>query len=462
MDIFKKLAISICAVAVSLTVLFLFRTVPSGKLWESYRIVYVDDTSDSGYTEQVLASSGCKDVISMALQRFPLLLPALSPEVSFALADAESDSYLSRRNMYFFDKGGQYRLYYVPEQYIDEARTAVAVLQRENIVAGIDTQSMYPILIPTACIIFTLVLCVFSAHRAIFLCASVPFCFFAACVPFYPAASSACLLLYALFLVMQVWQRHGALQFILTNGTILLFALAAYVISWATSVRCGLLFMPALLGSVATLYALSLAQRIHEQKYHFVGVFIRPARAMPFLTKKSMSAMAACASSIVLLIAVSLFSIDFSYASPRLPRLQLPSATSSSITEKFPSLDEYVAWCWNTKTMPYRSLHEAAARTAMHPREGDTVAFPQYADGENGIAETVAVLTYDKQFYETTVAQIDNLSYPAIEKLLKAQGTSSSAGYSFLSAGSGGVLHIALMVVSLCVPLFFYVRSKMR
>ena len=71
-------------------------------------------------------------------------------------------------------------------------------------------------------------------------------------------------------------------------------------------------------------------------------------------------------------------------------------------------------------------------------------------------------MTYDKNFYEKAVAQIDNLSYPAIEKLLKAQGEAVSAGYAPLTAKNGGAVHIMLMLFSFFIPVFLFVRGKHR
>ena len=113
MSAVKKLSI-FCSIAVlSIFVLFIFRTVPSGNLWERYRIVYVDNASDDDYAAEVLKKAGCENVISLSSQRLPVMLPVHSPEVSLALAFSDADGYLAKRRAYFFDRGAQYRLYYI-------------------------------------------------------------------------------------------------------------------------------------------------------------------------------------------------------------------------------------------------------------------------------------------------------------------------------------------------------------
>ena len=60
---------------------------------------------------------GCKDVISGAEQFVPMEFSSESPEISMAIAKVDSSNYLVRRNLYFFDKNSNYKIYYVPDKY---------------------------------------------------------------------------------------------------------------------------------------------------------------------------------------------------------------------------------------------------------------------------------------------------------------------------------------------------------
>ncbi|MBP3710589.1 MAG: hypothetical protein J6I73_09370 [Treponema sp.] len=462
MDALKKMVISFCIIVVSLVLLCFFRTMPSGKLWTEYRIVYVDHMSDNSYVEDTFTAFGCKDVISLSQQHVPLMIPSDAPELTLSLSFPEANEYLSKRSLYFFDKGGKYCLYYVPEQYLKEAENAVQELKRQNVNVGIDTQSVYPFAIPAICALFAIVLAVFSVHHVIFLLASCIPVLFSACVPFYPAGASVCLILYALFLALQVWRRKGALIFLATNSTVIVFVAAATLIMCVTALRCALLFIPMSVGTGAVLYALLLAEKMHDTTYHFSVVLIRTARDMPFVTKKTMNAMILCASSILFLLVISLFSVDVSRVYSRSSDMQLPSVRAPTHNAHFPLLDDYVAWCWNVETLPYRSLNERTDSIFQKPKSGDTVSFSRYSAGETGITERLSTITYDKNFYEKAVAQIDNLSYPAVEKLLKAQGEAATAGYASMTAKNGGAIHIMLMFFSLFVPTLLFIRSKYR
>ncbi|MBM7022723.1 hypothetical protein [Treponema sp. Marseille-Q4523] len=461
----KKMLIFCSIAVVSLFVLFVFRTVPSGNLWERYRIVYVDDASDEDFAADVLNRAGCENVISLSSQRLPLTLPMHSPEVSLALAFADADGYLAKRKAYFFDRGAQYRLYYIEERYAPLAEDAVREFRAAGIAAGIDTQGVYPFIVPLICTAFALLLCFLSFHRFLFFVAAVFPVFFAACVPLYSTAASACLFLYGLFIALRLWGRRGAFSVVKTNPAVIAFFASSLIASCASSFRSALLFMPLAAGTLSALAAFSTGERLYEARYRFTLIPIRPARAIPLFTKATFRGTAACVSSIAVFFAASLlssFSIGFA-ASPfsHASALEFPSARAQSSAGNFPTLDEYVAWCWNTKTAPYRSVNAQSAHE-RHPKTGDTVVFPRYSDGEAGISETSVSMVFDKNFYDAALGDIDALPYPAVEKLIKAQGSRVHAGYAFSASGGGGLLHTLLVAFALCLPSILLVRSKMR
>ncbi|MBC6719999.1 hypothetical protein [Treponema sp. Marseille-Q4130] len=461
----KKMLIFCSIALVSLSLLFIFRTVPTGNLWERYRIVYVDDASDDDYAVDVLKRAGCENVISLSSQRLPLTLPMHSPEVSLALAFADADGYLAKRKAYFFDRGAQYRLYYIEDRYAPLAEDAVREFRAAGIAAGIDTQGVYPFIVPLICTVFALLLCFLSPHRAVFFAAALFPVLFASCVPLYAVAASACLFLYALFIALRLWGRRGAFSALKTNPALIAFFAVSFIIACASSLRSALLFVPLAAGTLSALAAFSTGERLYEARYRFTLVPILPARAIPFFTKTTFRGTAACASSIASLFVASLlsaFSVGFAASPfPRASELAFPSARAQSSAGNFPTLDEYVAWCWNTKTAPYRSVNAQSAHE-KHPKTGDSVVFPRFSDGEAGISETSVSMVFDKNFYDAALGDIDALPYPAVEKLIKAQGSRIHTGYAFSASGGGGLLHTLLLAFALCMPAILLVRSKMR
>ena len=458
----KKIIIFCSVAAVLFFIPIIFRSVPSGNLWKGYRIVYVDETADEDYVADILKKAGCESVISLASQGFPVVLPVDSVERSLALSFADEDGYLAKRRAYFFDRGNRYRLYYIEDRYEGLAEDALRVFRNAGVDAGLDTQSVYPFIVPLVCIAFALLLCILSSHRLLFFVTALFPISFAVCVPFYSAASAGCLLLYALFIALRLWRRRGAFSFIKTDISVITFSAAAFTIACVSSLRSALLFTAAAGGIVFSLFAFSEAEKLYEVRYRFRPVPIRPAREMPLFTKKIMRGAVACASSIAVFFAASLFSTVFA-ASPfsRTARLEFPSAAGGSMTGSFPTLNEYVAWCWNTKTAPYRSIYEQK-KYDKNPKDGDSIAFPRFTDSEQGISSTSVSMIFDKNFSDAVVGDIDALPYPAVEKLLKAQGENAHTGYAFSVSGGGGFLHTLLIIFALCMPSLFFVRSKLR
>jgi hypothetical protein len=450
----NKILISAGIAVCSIILIFLFRTVPSGNLWKGYRIIYVSADCDNKYIESVIEKAGCTGVIDLSSQYIPLTLPADSPEVSLAAVEADKNGYLYKRTAYFFDKGGKYQLYYISDTQTGKAEAAVQSLSQAGITSGIDTQSEYPWVIPVICMLFALFLCMLSAHRVIFAFSAVIPVFFSLCMPFYPGASSVCLLLYALFLVQQVWRRKNAFSFILTNITILFFTVSSLVIAVMTSLQCGLLFLCAVIGSAAVVFLLSQVELKRDEKYSFIPVMIRAADVGQLVTKKTRQGIVACAAFIMVLTGILLLSADFSHTSSK--QLQLPSSRAGGITDGLPSLDDYVIWCWNARTLPYRSLHDPDGDAMRRkPAEDDMVVFPHYADTEKGITEKNESMKFDASFRRDTIRQIDSLNFPAVEKLLKEQGKLFHAGYAFSTLG-GGTMYLLLMIISFFIPLFFF------
>jgi len=451
----NKKSISTAIAVVSVIIIFLFRLIPSGSLWKGYRIVYVSTGCDSKYIETAIEKTGCSGVIDLASQYVPLSLPVDTPEMSLASAVQDKNGYLARRTTYFFDKGRKYQLYYVPDGEVNKAETVVEFLQHNGISAGINTQTGYPWLIPVVCLLFAVLLDVLATNRVIFVCFSAIPVFFSICAPSYSGASAVCLLLYALFLVQQVWNRKNTMNFVLTNITVLFFTVSSIIIAIMTSLRSGLIFAVAVTGTAAVMYLVLQAEKKHNKKYSFVPVMICVADITLFKTKKAKRGMAACAVFIIALTAILLVSADFSHSSTR---MQLPSSHAGCIVDGFPSLDDYVVWCWNARTEPYRSLYSSNKETIYEkPKNGDTVVFPRYAEDEKGITESNISLKFDASFRSSVLAQIDNLDFPAVEKLLKKQGKYFHAGYAFSSSG-GGMMYLVLMIISFFIPLCFFIN----
>ena len=122
----KNLILPVFIIVFTLIMLFVFRVIPGGKIWNNYSVLYADTSVTEGEILKVLKEQGCMDVISLSEQFSPLIspvTPVLPPSMN---------SYLGLRLNYFYDKSGKYRLYYVPEKYKRQLTEALEIISHED------------------------------------------------------------------------------------------------------------------------------------------------------------------------------------------------------------------------------------------------------------------------------------------------------------------------------------------
>ena len=117
MNFVKRTAVPALIIVISIFSMIRFRVIPSAKLWEDYSIMFVPVGADTQIIHNVLTEKGCKDFICIENQFVPLKVSADTPEISLALSGAENSNYLRGRNNFFFDKSGNFEIYYVPDKY---------------------------------------------------------------------------------------------------------------------------------------------------------------------------------------------------------------------------------------------------------------------------------------------------------------------------------------------------------
>ena len=131
MKIQYKLIYTLCSL-LSLLVIFTFRSVPSGQIWKKYNILYVAKEADQNAVAAVFSDVGIDDYVSLSNQYLPVNLSKHSPEFSMMKIDGK-DSYIEKRDAFFFDKSQNYMLYYVPVNYKSRLEDAYAHLSNKKI-----------------------------------------------------------------------------------------------------------------------------------------------------------------------------------------------------------------------------------------------------------------------------------------------------------------------------------------
>ena len=453
----KKYLIPAFVSAVILILMFVLRTVPVAKLWKGFAVLYVPSDTDGQTVFDVLDKCGCRDTISYYNQSIPFFNPYLPIKADY------SDSYLSRRNSYFFDRDRKVMIYYIPDEYARQAKKAASVLQNECMIdAGLDSKSSFPLITPVICLIAAFIFMFLSKHKKIFFVSSLFFIIYSFAMPFYVNAASVCLTLFAVYLCQKVWRRKNGLSYVLKNCYVMILFAASLAASFFASFVSGFLFMLSSLASVLLLFIVNNMQNDYESRLRFNPTLIRPARLMKMICSETVNkGLIASASVIVLLIlyltSSSLFTISNSQD------LSFPMPTRYNTVTDIPNLNDYIVWSWNTATLPYKSLNASYSEV---PEEGESITIQRFKDTDDGVKTTEEVVfKYDSDFKNEVISAIDKLDYPAIEKLMKMQEKGFSVDYSFGSGEKFSKSNFIMMLIMIMIPCgmaIYYLGKKKR
>ena len=115
---------------ITLILLIFFRSLPSGKLWNEYNVLYVPVAANDSKVLYSLEECQIRDTDCLSQQFLPLALNENSIELSLLRLNYGSPDfdYSSRRKAFFFDKADLYRLYYIPTQYKSKLNDAVQLI----------------------------------------------------------------------------------------------------------------------------------------------------------------------------------------------------------------------------------------------------------------------------------------------------------------------------------------------
>ena len=116
---FVKKYVPFFSITLIVILLIIFRSIPTGHLWEGYRVLYVSADTDENFVTEALQNYGVSEFVSLNKQRVPVLLNQNSLEATLLRLNFNSNSaqYLDSRENYFFDFTGDYKLFYIPNSY---------------------------------------------------------------------------------------------------------------------------------------------------------------------------------------------------------------------------------------------------------------------------------------------------------------------------------------------------------
>ena len=436
-------------IVLSLLVFFVlcqFRTVPMSQFWKGYRMLYV-------YSEElgeddiltILEKNSCTSVISAGRQRLPFLSP-LAP-----VQAQDSDSYLYRRNDFFTDKNHRARVFYIPENQTAGLDRAIRELSAfQGSLAGSDGKSSFPWIAPFVVCLFFALLVFFSKRRLLFVSGTALFILLSFCRPLYTVSAAVCLYLFAFFLFHRFWLRKDFVRVVMNSPYVPLFAFSPVLVLLFASPVLSVFYALAFAGSASLVYLYYSVEKKIEESYAFQPVFIRSAHMIPVvghLGIRLLGSLVLCLLGIFVAFSFVGKVSDFA-GSSSMPSLPAPVSQSES---ELVRLSDFVDWAWETVTFPYRKIGEAYDSP---PKEGDSVAITDYVE-EGGVIVPVTTTAYvfNAEFKDSVYKSIENLDYPAIEKLLLRQGKNARYAYTKSAAvASSERFAMPLLLILITIP----------
>lgn len=445
----------------SLILILSLKSTPSGKLWKNYSVLYVPKDSDDSLIIKALNDAEIKDVVSLSGQYLPASLSENSIEISMLRLNYDSPDfdYLRKRTSFFFDKSSAYRLYYIPSEYKSKIPAAAHAIEGAGIPCGTDSNSSYPWLLPFIAILLAGMLFVFVKNKKPFLAGAIIPLVFLYANPFYPVALATCLIFLSLFFAANLWKRKGAVNRLLSKGIVPAMLVISFICAFAGSVRSGLMFLIAVLGSAGALISYFYADDFLRSRKAFVPVYIRSAKRISIFAGKAFTTMTIVTGAAILFVAIFLLTSSDSVRS-RISKLLLPAATSYQ-SEELPQLDEYYRWNWNLLTYPYISLNNGSASVIDGT---ETVEFQHFVENEStGIIEnTSESISYDQAFKDSVYDGIDSLKFNSLEKVMKSEGHDFNAGFTATNSNQINLFGIIMCFICLFVLLFIYFSIIIR
>ncbi|MBR0032646.1 MAG: hypothetical protein IJP61_10230 [Treponema sp.] len=442
-----KIIVPVFICFISLFLFNMFRTIPESHHWKDYLLVYVSSeelTEDS--VVSVLKKNGAKNIISKST----LTIPKIS---EFAPIQAQPhDSYLFARENFFYDENKSMMVFYVPSIFSSAAQKSVREISAfKDTIAGTDGTPSFPWFYPAVTLAFSL-LCVFFTDKPLYFVAlAFIHIFFAFTRPLASVAASCCMSLTGFIFILKICDRKEFLGTLKKSMMIFVFIFLPFVLLVAVSPLSSLFYLLCVTAAMSIIFLFRTISEIKFTKNMFNLVFIRNARMIPIFEKKSMKLMLALFSSVLLILAHSLFSSSLSYTKKD-SRPALPSPVKFGGNGVLPTFKDFTDWYWNTVVFPYRHLD----MDFDVPEEGETVYIIDYSDENGKIKETKSpVYTFNEDFRNSVENYILNQKEDSFEKILLSQGS----GTKFAFSKSSGIVKErfgkSVLIVFMLLPLVF-------
>lgn len=440
-----------------ITLLFLFKNIPSGKIWSEYTVLYTEISNSDELITSKIQEAGIKEFAGINNQKIPIKLTYNSVEHALFKLNLSNNKYhyLNNRNNYFFDHSGQYRLYYIPTIYDSEIKECIKMLKKENITVGIDNSYSYSYLLPVIVLILFIIL-IFSSKNKLFCFLPYIILFiFLINNPFFSCGVSVSILSFVIFIISNIWQRKGSFNILIKNKILYILTILSFITSFSAHYLCGILFLISILALISIIYLYLQINSFFKKRKEFVFSLIKPAKMISALgknNKRVLLSIISCISAIIIYFFIS----STSMINIKSSKINLPS-NSNEKNDKLPTLEEYYKFNWQVFTQPYISLNDNNINYSENQ-----VTYPRYKIENGIISEYYNTITYNEDFQNTLNAQIDELDYLSIEKIIKSEGNEFIGGYSNNNSYRVSTFSIFSMFICLFMLLFIYFSAIIR
>ena len=447
-----KKVLPIAGIIIIAVITICFRSIPKGKSWEDYKILYVKSSTVKTDVDTILKNNGIMEYVSLSGQRIPIMLSVDSIEEAMLKLSISSDEnrYLYDRQNYFYDSNREYQLYYIPQSYDRYINDALSELDKQGITAGIDSTLAYLWLLPLVILILTAILFAFSKNRLFFAFTAVLPCVYIFCNAFYASAIAVSILLLALFCISNIYGRKIILKNLITKN---IFIPVAVVISitaaFSVSFISGFFYILCIAGTLLAAISASDIKIKMNSRYSFCPVFIRKANAVSIYGGKSNIILPAFLIAGIIIIAYFVLGSLNIVSSKTKAKIKLPGKTELQ-DSMLPGFDDYYRWNWNVLTAPYKSLNNNSEYDDKH------VVYPHFVNEDGKIIQQNLIMYYDDAFKKNIYDGIDNLDFNSIESVLKVQGDDFYAGYTDSASYNVSIFSIIMMIMCFTMLLFIY------
>ena len=450
MNVFKKIIPAIVFIVTAVLTVN-FRSIPKGKTWQDYKILYVSKTVPQNKVEQILNNSGISEYADLNNQNAPIMLARNSIEEAMLKINIleKENKYLFDRQNYFYDSKGEYLLYYIPDLYEKYLDDVISQLKKQGYNAGIDSSLSYLWVLPVLITVLAFVLIFFSKNKGFFAFSVIMPCIYVFCNAFYSCSIAAIILILCIYLISNIYSRQGGLKKLSKNY----FLIAALVISvasaFSSSIQSGFFYLLTIAASLCAMLTAKNIKSIKISKAGFTPVFIRPARMVsPFAGKAKVVMPLILVFSVLVIAYFALGSLSIINTKADRDLLLPGKANEQDIS--LPTLDAFYRWNWNVMTNPYKSIN------VENPDDLNTVSYPRYEVQDGVIVPYMQTLTYDQSFKKNVYDSIDNLDFYSIESVIKKQGADFKAGYTNSASYNVSFFSIIMMIICFTMLLFIY------